>query len=94
MQALGGRCTAPVSLRAVSRRAPPTSGRPLHCRLRVACAAAPPAMALRTYHLDKLSPAESKALLARPRVDFSAILETARLASCVSPPLASLRARR
>ena len=45
-------------------------------------------MALRTYHLDKLSAAESKALLARPRVDFSAILETVRAAHPHAAPRA------
>jgi hypothetical protein len=53
----------------------------LSCRraaLRIASAATAEAMALRTYHLDALSAADVKALLARPRVDFSAILETVR----------------
>ena len=82
MQALGGRCIAPRGLRTAPRRASAgTPARGVQCRraLRVACGTAE-AMALRTYHLDKLSAAESKALLARPRVDFSAILETVRSA--------------
>ena len=50
-------------------------------------------MALRTYQLDKLSAAEAKALLARPRVDLSTILETARAMRAASrPPPALTRA--
>lgn len=34
--------------------------------------------ALRVYDVEKLSPAELKAVLARPRIDFSSILATVR----------------
>ena len=40
-----------------------------------------PMVALRSFTLDELSAAEMRALMARPRVDFTAIMETARLAS-------------
>jgi len=33
---------------------------------------------LRTYSLDKLSASEQKALMARPRVDFTSIVDTVR----------------
>jgi hypothetical protein len=80
MQALGVRCPAPRSLFSAPRRASAgTPSRAVQCRrsLRVSCGVAA-AMALRTYQLDKLSAQEAKALLARPRVDLSTILETAR----------------
>ena len=34
--------------------------------------------ALRVYDVEKLSPQELKAVLARPRIDFSSILATVR----------------
>ena len=37
--------------------------------------------ALRVYDVEKLSPQELKAVLARPRIDFSSILATVRGAS-------------
>jgi hypothetical protein len=66
----------PPASRARLARAPACRG----AALRVRAAAAAEAMSLRTYELDKLTAAEAKALLARPRVDFTAILDTVRAA--------------
>ena len=96
MQALGVRSPAPRQLLAAPRRAPAGSpARGVQCRraLRPSCSAAQ-AMALRTYQLDKLSASEAKALLARPRVDLSTILETVRrTCAAYSPRRADSRPR-
>ena len=46
--------------------------------VRVSCNSAPPATQLRTFRKSDLSADELTALLARPRIDFTSILNTVR----------------
>ncbi len=56
-----------------------TQGRAAHRRMAVAAGAvAALDSGLKTYDYDQLSPAEIKALLQRPRIDFTSILSTVR----------------